>query len=80
MLCTVKCCLCGNWMSAIKTPNGKPHLYCGVCRYGILLVTKEAMDNFNSSCQQIQESNLPNRTLEYYRKKVGGNEREEEEV
>ena len=74
MLCTVKCSLCGNWMSAIETANGKPALYCGICRYGFLLVAKEAIDNFNKSCQQIEESDLPPPTLEYYRKKMGGNE------
>jgi len=74
LLCTVKCSLCDNWMSAIKTPNGKPALYCGVCRYGILLLAKEGIDNFSESCQQIQESDLPAPTLEYYRKRIGGNE------
>lgn len=74
MLCTVKCPLCGNWMSAIETPNGKPALYCGICRYGFLLVSKDAIDHLTKSCQEIQESNLPTPTLEYYRKKMGSNE------
>ena len=70
MLCTVKCPLCGNWMACRKTPNGKPHLFCGICRYGFLLISKKAIDNLNKSCQEIQESDLPPPTLEYYRKKV----------
>ncbi|MBA7689674.1 hypothetical protein ES703_98182 [subsurface metagenome] len=68
---SVKCALCGNWMSCVETPKkGIPHLWCGICRYGFLLVTKEAIDNLNKSCQEIDESDLPPPTLEFYKKKV----------
>jgi len=74
VLCTVKCPLCGNWMSCIETPNGKPYLFCGICRYGFLLISKESIENLNKSCQEIQESGLSAPTLEYYRKKVGASD------
>lgn len=74
MLCTVKCPLCNNWMSCIETPNGKPHLMCSICRFGFLLISKKAIENLNKSCQEIQESDLPAPTLEYYNKKVQGSD------
>lgn len=70
MLDTIRCPLCHNYMANIETPNGKPALYCGVCRYGFLLVSREGQENLSKSCERIEESQLPGATLDWYKKKV----------
>ena len=42
-------------MSCIETPNGRSHLWCGVCRYGFLLMAKEAIDISNKQINMLKE-------------------------
>ena len=68
-LTTVKCGLCDNWMASMVTKRGAPFLYCGVCKYGFMLLAKEGKDNFSSKAQEIDETDLPEPTKKWFKDK-----------
>jgi len=70
MLDTVRCSLCNNWMANVQSLNNQPRLYCGVCKYGFMLMSVEAIENLGKACERINESDLPPRTLSWYKKRV----------
>ena len=70
-ICTIKCPLCGNFMASLVTKRGAPFIYCGICRFGSMLLAKSGKDNFSNACQEIETSELPSATLEWYNKKIG---------
>ena len=69
-LCTVKCSICGNWLSRSVTKRGKPFLYCGRCGYGTMLLRKSAAQALDKVCQNISESDLIAETLKKHRARV----------
>jgi len=66
-LCTVKCPICGSWMSRTLSRKGKPYLFCGKCRSGMLLMKGETIKSLDVVCKDIPESQLPSETLKKYR-------------
>lgn len=62
-LCTVKCPICGNWMSRTRTKRGKPLLYCGRCSIASMILKKSTTEVLDKACQSIPESELIPETL-----------------
>lgn len=67
--CTVKCPLCGSWMSRTLTKRSKPFLYCGSCGFGMMLLRKSAAEALDRVCENITEKDLPPETLKKQREK-----------
>lgn len=68
--CSVRCPLCGMWLSRTTTKKGKPFLYCGRCGYGTMLLRKSGIQTLDKVCQEITESDLPGETLKKHRSKL----------
>ena len=68
--CSVKCPLCGSWMSRTVTKRGKPFLYCGKCGYGAMLLRGSAIKALDIVCKTISEKDLPSETLKKHREKT----------
>ncbi|NVM22993.1 MAG: hypothetical protein HWN68_14580 [Desulfobacterales bacterium] len=66
-LCTVRCSICGGYMSRTTTKRGKPFLYCGRCGLGSMVLRQSTIDALNKVCQSISESDLPGETLKKQR-------------
>jgi len=71
-ICTIKCPLCGNFVASLVTKRGAPFLYCGICKFGFMILAKTGKDNLANACQEIDISQLPKPTLEWYNKKSEG--------
>jgi len=69
-LCSIRCPICGNWLSRTTTKRGKPFLYCGHCGYGTMLLRGSAIKDLDVVCQTISESDLPPETLKKHRSKL----------
>lgn len=67
--CSVKCAVCGEWMSRTLTKTGKPYLYCGHCGIGFMVLRKETAQALDTACQNIEEKDLPPETLKKQREK-----------
>jgi len=68
--CSVKCPICGNWMSRSTTKRGKPYLYCGRCAGGFMVLKEATAKKLDTVCQQISESDLIPETLKKHREKT----------
>jgi len=78
-ICTVKCPLCGNYFASFITKKKMPLLFCGVCRISIMILSRNGRDNFAKACQEIEDTELAKPTLEWYKKKIGGKAKVQEE-
>lgn len=67
--CSVKCAVCGEWMSRTITKRGAPYLYCGRCGVGFMVLRKETAQALNATCKIIKEKDLPPKTLEKHRQR-----------
>lgn len=69
-LCTIRCPICGNWLSRTTTKRGKPFLYCGRCGYGTMLLRGKAVETLDVVCQNITESDLIPETRKKHQEKL----------
>lgn len=67
--CSVRCSVCGGWMSRSTTKRGKPYLYCGRCGVGFMVLKEATAKKLDTICQQITETDLPPETLKKHREK-----------
>ena len=66
-LCTVKCPICGNWMSRTTTKRGRPLLYCGRCSIATMIMKRTTAEVLDKVCQSIKETDLIGETLKKQR-------------
>lgn len=69
-ICTIKCPYGDEWMATILTKNGTPYAYCGIHKIGWFLRSNEVVKAHEQICQQIEETDLPEATLEWFRRKI----------
>lgn len=68
-LCTIKCGICGGYMSRTTTKRGQPYLYCGKCGLGFMVLKKASIEALDTVCENITEADLPPETLRKYQGK-----------
>lgn len=67
-LCTIKCGICGGYMSRTTTKRGQPYLYCGHCRIGFMVLKKATAEALDKVCENVEEKDLPPGSLKRQRK------------
>jgi len=67
--CSVKCPICKNWMARRQSKKGQPILHCGHCGYAVLVLRKSTVQALDKVCEDIEEEDLPPKTLEKHRQR-----------